>query len=91
MQARMVANTNTNKKKVTKVVRAKEPNKIFSYVSVKLPSLANYFADHDQENADGFTMSGQVSDDEIKRTAQPWSLYLRCVVRPTQKMINGVW
>ena len=91
MQARMVANTGKNKKKMKKDVVVKEPNKILRAASMQLPSLASYFADHGEENGDGFTMSGRVTDDEIMRTAQPWSLYLRCIVRPTQQMINGVW
>ena len=91
MQARMVANTGKNKKKMKKDVGVKEPNKLLRAASVQLPSVASYFSDHGEENADGFTMSGRVTDDEIRRTAQPWSLYLRCVVRPTQQMMNGVW
>ena len=87
----MVANTNKNKKKIKKEVVVKEPNKFLRAASMQLPSVASYFADHGEENGEGFTMSGQVTDDEIMRTAQPRSLYLRCIVRPTQRMINGVW
>ena len=92
MQARMVANTNKNKKTIRKDAAGKEPNKIVRAASMKLPKIARYFADHDVENADGFTKSGRVTDDEIKRTRSAfWRLYLQCVVRPTQRMINGVW
>ena len=91
MQARMVANTNKNKKTVRKDAAPKEPNRLVRAATVKLPAVARYFADHGVENADGFTKSGRVTDDEIKRTAQPWRIYLQCVVRPTQLMINGVW
>ena len=91
MQARMVANTNKNKKTIRKDAAGKEPNKIVRAASMKLPKVARYFADHDVENADGFTKSGRVTDDEVRRTPQPWRLYLQCVVRPTQLMINGVW
>ena len=87
----MVANTNKNKKTIRKHAAGKEPNKIVRAASMKLPKIARYFADHDVENADGFTKSGRVTDDEIRRTPQPWRLYLQCVVRPTQLMINGVW
>ena len=91
MQARMVANTNKNKKKIKADPKVKEPNKLVRAASMQLPAVASYFADHNQENGDGFTKSGSVTDDEIKRTAQPWSLYLRCVVRPSQQMIHSVW
>ena len=61
----------THKKKMKKDVVVKEPNKILRAASMQLPSLASYFADHGEENGDGFTMSGRVTDDEIMRTARP--------------------
>ena len=92
MQARMIANTNKNKKKLKRATAVKqEPSKFLLAASVRLPALACYFAEHDKENQEGFTKSGRVTEEEIKRTPRPWSLYLRFVVRPTQQMINGVW